>query len=412
MQSKSLYSFLELSIINLIIFILDLLFKNYGYITVNPNPYLILNLYVAIRYGTNIFFASAALSTFFYFLSLHIQYGLNVYLILFSWPVLKIPLFILSLGFLIAFFRDNYVQTINEQEEKIKILSKKIETLEDTIRKYENLTNDLQNKLLLENKGVSIFVDKLKDIEYNNPEDIFNEAVELIYDFIEAKTVSIYTLSNNDFLRLKVRKGPQILPNSFPLEKSKVLSTAKDLGFASASILYLSNVDIDFSFEPAMASKIEHMGKILGVIVIENIDPEKINKNTETYLKILSDWLSNMLYVSSELEKQIIKNDLEKFNFIFEKIEERFERFKIPYSFIKAKIKENSNIENIKRFIRETDFVFFDEKNSELKIVLTSCNSKGLKRVLDKLKDFKQIEIEEAYTKEWGNSLPLNLYYF
>jgi hypothetical protein len=28
------------------------------------------------------------------------------------------------------------------------------------------------------------------------------------------------------------------------------------------------------------------------------------------------------------------------------------------------------------------------------------------------LKDFKQIEIEEAYTKEWGNSLPLNLYYF
>lgn len=412
MQSKSLYSFLELSIINLIIFILDLLFKNYGYITVNPNPYLILNLYVAIRYGTNIFFASAALSTFFYFLSLHIQYGLNVYLILFSWPVLKIPLFILSLGFLIAFFRDSYVQTINEQEEKIKILSKKIETLEDTIRKYENLTNDLQNKLLLENKGVSIFVDKLKDIEYNNPEDIFNEAVELIYDFIEAKTVSIYTLSNNDFLRLKVRKGPQILPNSFPLEKSKVLSTAKDLGFASASILYLSNVDIDFSFEPALASKIEHTGKILGFIVIENIDPEKINKNTETYLKILSDWLSNMLYVSSELEEQTIKNDLEKFNFIFEKIEERFERFKIPYSFIKAKIKENSNIENIKRFIRETDFVFFDEKNSELKIVLTSCNSKGLKRVLDKLKDFKQIEIEEAYTKEWGNSLPLNLYYF
>ncbi|WP_126992615.1 hypothetical protein [Thermosipho globiformans] len=400
MQSKSLYSFLELSIINLIIFILDLLFKNYGYITVNPNPYLILNLYVAIRYGTNIFFASATLSTFFYFLSIHIQYGLNVYLILFSWPVLKIPLFILSLGFLIAFFRDSYVQTINEQEEKIKILSKKIDTLEDTIRKYENLTNDLQNKLLLENKGVSIFVDKLKDIEYNNPEDIFNEAVELIYDFIEAKTVSIYTLSNNDFLRLKVRKGPQILPNSFPLEKSKVLLTTKDLGFASASILYLSNVDIDFSFEPAMASKIEHMGKILGFIVIENIDPEKINKNTETYLKILSDWLSNMLYVSSELENQIIKNDIEKFNFIFEKIEERFERFKIPYSFIKAKIKENSNIKNIKKFIRETDFVFFDEKNSELKIVLTSCNSIGLKRVLDKLKDFKQIEIEEAYTKE------------
>ncbi|HCF38316.1 MAG TPA: hypothetical protein DER56_04470 [Thermosipho africanus] len=400
MERKTLYSFLELSIINLIIFILDLLFKNYSYITVNPNPYLILNLYVAIRYGTNIFFASAALSTFFYFLSLHIQYGLNVYLILFSWPVLKIPLFILSLGFLIAFFRDNYVQTINEQEEKIKILSKKIETLEDKIRKYENLTNDLQNKLLLENKGVSIFVDKLKDIEYKYPEDIFNEAVELIYDFIEAKTVSIYTLSNNDFLRLKVRKGPQILPNSFPLEKSKVLSTAKDLGFASASILYLSNVDIDFSFEPALASKIEHTGKILGFIVIENIDPEKINKNTETYIKILSDWLSNMLYVSSELEEQIIKNDLEKFNFIFEKIEERFERFKIPYSFIKAKIKENSDIENIKKFIRETDFVFVDEKNSELKIVLTSCNSKGLKRVLDKLKDFKRIEIEEAYTKE------------
>ncbi|ABR30858.1 hypothetical protein SU69_05105 [Thermosipho melanesiensis] len=394
------FNYIEIIVLNTIIFFIDILFKYYGYVLSYPNPYFVLNIYISIRHGINLFFFSTSLSLFYYFTSLYIHYKINIFSVIFSWSVMRIPLIILSIGFLIGFFRDMYIQKINEQANQIKILNEKIKRLKENIKKYSSLTKDLQNKLLLENKGVSLFVDKLKEIEFNNPEDIFNEAVELISDFVNAITVSIYTISKNNFLRLKVRKGSQILPNSFPIEKSKIISTANELGFSSASVLYLSDENVDFSMEPVMAAKISQKNKTVGFVVIENIDPEKINKNTETYLKLLSDWLSNLLYVSLELEKQTITTDVEKFNLIFEKIDERFRRFKIPYSFIKISVSKEFEVNEIKKYIRETDFVFFNKEKNELNIILTSCNSKGLERVLEKIRLEKNIKVLEAYTKE------------
>ncbi|MBT1248061.1 MULTISPECIES: hypothetical protein [unclassified Thermosipho (in: thermotogales)] len=397
---KKYSNYIEIILLNSLLFTFDIIFKYYGYVLSYPNPYYILNIYISIRHGLDMFFFSSTFSLFFYFLSLYIHYNINIFTVIFTWPVLRFPIVLLSMGFITGFFRDSYVQKINEQKTQINLLNEKIKALEKTIEKYKLLTNDLQNKLLLENKGVSLFVDRLKEIEFNNPEDIFNEAVELIYDFVSAITVSIYTLSKNNFLRLKVRKGPQILPNSFPIEKSKIISMANDLGFASVSVLYISDENVDFSMEPIMATKISQRNKTIGFVLIENMDPEKINKNTETYLKLLSDWLSNLLYVSIELEKQTITTDIEKFKAVFEKIDERFKRFKIPYSFIEASITKDFDISKIKKYIRETDFVFYNPLQNKLSILLTSCNSQGLNRVLNKIKTERKLNILEAYTKE------------
>ncbi|ONN27272.1 hypothetical protein XJ44_05705 [Thermosipho affectus] len=397
---KKYSNYIEIILLNSLLFTFDIIFKYYGYVLSYPNPYCILNIYISIRHGLDMFFFSSTFSLFFYFLSLYIHYNINIFTVIFTWPVLRFPIVLLSMGFITGFFRDSYVQKINEQKTQINLLNEKIKALEKTIEKYKLLTNDLQNKLLLENKGVSLFVDRLKEIEFNNPEDIFNEAVELIYDFVSAITVSIYTLSKNNFLRLKVRKGPQILPNSFPIEKSKIISMANDLGFASVSVLYISDENVDFSMEPIMATKISQRNKTIGFVLIENMDPEKINKNTETYLKLLSDWLSNLLYVSIELEKQTITTDIEKFKAVFEKIDERFKRFKIPYSLIEASITKDFDISKIKKYIRETDFVFYNPLQNKLSILLTSCNSQGLNRVLNKIKTERKLNILEAYTKE------------
>ena len=257
--------------------------------------------------------------------------------------------------------------------------------------------------MVLERQGVSLLVEKLKDIEYNSAEDIFNEAIDLISEFISAKTVSIYTLSKNNFLRMKVRKGPQFLPNSFSSDKSVVISMAKEFGSANVNVLYLTEMEYDFEYEPAMAVSIKSENVILGFIMVEIIDPEKINKNTETYMKILADWLSTLLLASKELsgnEKEVLVYPIDEFERILVKIEERKERFKIPYSVIKLKVSDENSLVKIQSFIRDTDFAFFDENNKKVNIILTSCSKDGLEKALKRMSGEKDFSILEAYTKE------------
>lgn len=402
MKNIKLYGFLEIFIINFTLFLLDITLKYFGYVFVEPNPYFIFTLFVAVRYGINYSLISGAISTFLMFFSVYLNVNKDFFNVIINWDVLKIPLFIFSFGLIIGFFRDMYKQQIDLKDEQIELLKEKIKSLEEDIRKYQNVTDDLEHKLVLEKQGVSLLVDRLKDIEYDNEEDIFNEAIDLVSDFINAKSVSIYTLSKNNFLRLKVRKGPQFLPNSFPLEKSVVISLAREIGSANANVLYLTEADYDFEFEPAMAVAIKYREKILGFILVEIIDPEKINKNTEIYLKILADWLSTLLLSSSELnEKSNLPYwSIENYNTILEKIEERRVRFNIPYSIIIAKVKnENISYEKLRSYIRDTDYLFYDEKNKEIRIILASSAQDGLNRVLENMKKHENIKILEAYTK-------------
>lgn len=401
MNQKKIFGFIEISLVNFLLFFIDITLRYFGYVLINPNPYFLFTLFVSIRYGINLSLYSTLTATLFTFYSIYMYNKEIFFNIVITWEVLKIPLFMLSFGVIVGFFRDMYVQQINELNDKLNLLKEKINLLEEDIRKYKNVTDDLEQKLVLEKKGVSLLVDKLKEIEFDSSEDIFNEAIDLISDFIGAKTVSIYTLSNNDFLRLKVRKGEQFLPNSFDLNKSIVLSLAKEFGSSNINVLFLTETEFEFEYEPAIAVSVKDNNEILGFIIVEIIDPEKINKNTEIYLKILSDWLSTLLAASMELsEKTKDINDLEKFHDILEKIEERRKRFRIPYSVIIAKSTKNISSETLKSFIRDTDFIFFDEKTFEIRIILTSSSDVGLNRVIKKINEYDpNIKILEEYTK-------------
>ncbi|KLO23339.1 hypothetical protein X275_03240 [Marinitoga sp. 1197] len=401
MNKKNIFAFLEIALILTLLFILDITNKFFGYIFVDPNPYFIFSILIAIRYGINFSLLSGSISTFYIFLSIFFNARNDFFKFIISWTVLKNPLYIFLFGFIIGFFRDMYIQKINYQNEQINLLKEKVKSLEEDIRKYKNITDDLEHKLVLEKQGVSLLVEKLKDIEYNNSEDIFNEAIDLISEFIYAKTVSIYTLSKNNFLRMKVRKGPQFLPNSLPVDKSVVISMAMEFGSANANVLYLTEVEYNFEYEPAMAVSVKHGKEILGFIIIEIIDPEKINKNTEIYLKILADWLSTLLLASSKLSENQNPDFLtsEKFSNILEKIEERRKRFGIPYSVVIVKYNNINSINLFKKFIRDTDFLFIDKNKKEIKIILTSCSKDGLTRVLDNF-SYENIKVMEAYTKQ------------
>ncbi|GAB6188733.1 hypothetical protein JCM30566_04720 [Marinitoga arctica] len=399
MLKDNLYGIIEIPIIIVLLFIIDISLRYFGYIFINPNPYFLFIIFVAIRYGINYSLVAGGLSSFFMFLSLYFNVKEDFFKVAVSWEVLKIPLSMLVFGIVVGFFRDMYVQKINIQKDQISLLKNKINSLEEEVRMLKNVTTDLEHKLVLEKNGVSLLIDKLREIEYDNAEDIFNEAIDLISDFISAKSVSIYVLGENDFLRLKVRKGPQFLPNSMPLNKSTVISMAKEFGSANINVLYLTDIEYDFEYEPAMAVSIKSGKRIIGFIVVEIIDPEKMNKNTEIYLRILSDWLSSLLVASEEIEnKSIVMDEYERFNKILKEVDERHKKFNIPFSVIRCSYNGNLDINLLKSIIRDTDFLFIKEK--EFNIILTSSSETGLERVLKKIKEIPGIKILEAYTKK------------
>lgn len=152
-----------------------------------------------------------------------------------------------------------------------------------------------------------------------------------------------------------------------------------------------------------MVSAIYFSGKeenLYGFLIIEDIEEAKINKNTEIYLKMLSDWLGTLIQNALNLsnEYDLVFEDIEKFNEILNELENRRKRFNIPYSVVIAKTLEKIPINELRKFIRETDFLFYDGKN--LKLILTASDSNGLAVFLNRLKENKNIEILEAYSKE------------
>ncbi len=386
----------EIFLINFLIFLTDITFNYYGFLTSDPNPYVLFSIYVSSRYGLFPSLLVGLSSTILTIVSLFIQYGISAQQLIVSWGVLRVPFLILVISVVVGVVRDIKERKIKDLENILQLTESALKDCRNNLEKYESITDNLEKKILLEEKGIAIFTEKLRDLEVYNVEDVFNEAIELIAQFIEAQTISIYVLGKNDFLRLKVRKGPAFLPNSFPLTKSKVISNSVQKGSFSLADLYISSESFDLSYEPALSVPIKRKDKLFGFVLVEIISPEHLNRSSQMYLQVLADWLASTLDISAELSEVVITDDITKFLAFFQKINERFEKFGIPYSFIYGKVQNISDFEQVKRSIRETDYLFLT--GNEFRIILTSCAQEGLNRVIDILRKIPDITIEEAYT--------------
>ncbi|AEH51539.1 GAF domain-containing protein [Pseudothermotoga thermarum] len=386
----------EIFIFSGLIFLVDIVFKYYGYLTADINPYVLFAVYVAARYGLMSSLILTFLSTLLTILSVYMHYGKAATQIVLSWATLRVPLLILMISIVAGILTDLRERKIRDLENELVITRNTIKEYKQNLEKYETITNTLQKRIVLE-EGVSAFVEKLRQIELYNREDIFNQAIDLISKFIEATTISIYLLSSNNFLRLRVRKGPGFLPNSFPMNRSLVVSKSAELGVFSVADLYFTSENVDFSIEPAISVAIRSQEKVFGFILVEVISPEHLNRSTQTYLQVLADWLASLLEISSDLTNLVVTDDEMKFYSFLLKISERYEKYKIPYSVIHAKLGNSKEFDELKRLLRETDFVL--HKEGELRIILTVCGEDGLKRVLERLQKVPSLTIEEAYSR-------------
>jgi len=235
--------------------------------------------------------------------------------------------------------------------------------------------------------------------------------VELISNFIGAENVSIYTLDASGFLRVKVRKGEGILPNSLRPDDSIVIKYALKDGTANINVQIVTDEQGKLPVEPAIASTIKNGDNLIGIIIIEIIDPFKLNKNTETYLKVIGDWFATMLASSQSIthELEILTTNadgtirIEYYESYFEDYKKRWDRFRMPFSLLKVRTGEVYK-EEILKIKRKMDIVFSEKNEQEvvLTFLLGVCDSQGLQKVLERLKNKsgKEFEIITSWSSD------------
>lgn len=403
-KSKKFWNILEIITLITILFLIDIRFNYFGYIAVDPNPYLVFTILIAVRYGMRLALFSSTLSYMFTLISIYLMFKEEFFYLIFTWDVLRIPIFLLSFALIIGFFRDLYVNEINSKEMEIYSLKQKNDELSKIIEKQNVLIKNLENKLLLSREFSPLLIRKLKILKLSNLENVLNEVFDTIDKLLEPKSFSIYSISKNNFLRLKMRKGITNLPNSFPIENSYLISKAMQFGYSDIKSIILEEDFLNKNFpEPLMVASIYYSNEkesLYGFLIIEDIEEPKINKNTATYLKMLADWTGTLIQNSTNISKDfdLIFEDMKKFDEILNEIENRRIRYNIPYSVIVANTDEPISILELKKFIRDTDFLFYDGRN--LKIILTASDSNGLSIFLNRLKEHKKINVLEAYSKE------------
>jgi len=404
-NKKNIYILLEIFLLTSVIFLFDI--NPFGFFdvilfnaTVNKgslfqfyiDPYLFIIIYASTRYGTLYGLLNSTLTILYMFISI-ITNNVDIYLVndTNSFILLHVAVYLGS-SFVFGILKDiDNIKNANLQNRTL-FLEEVIDDLKNTLRKHEDAIDDLKEKLSLENKGVSLLVEKLRDIQISKIEDVYNNGIELISNFIGADTVSIYNLEKNGFLRLKVRKGEGLMPNSLVPEDSIVMKYALKNGVANINVLLLTDETGKIMNEPAIAASIKSKNEVLGFIIVELISPNKLNKNTETYLNVISDWFATMLNSSEIVNKELevlTKNEdgsykFEYYNRYFDDYLERYKRFKMPFSTLGLKVVPERKNDFI-NLMRKMDIVFSKPEEDQLFFIFGICDTEGLSKVISRM---------------------------
>lgn len=397
---------LEALIYPFIIFLFDIYTKGMGFLNLNPNPYLLVVLIVALRMGTTFGVITSIASMFFSALSIYSSMGSMSFIL---HPKILMNFFILiASSILFGLIKDGYDHKVENITRRLKEREEEILMLKEELEKCRRNIKALGKRITMEKRGVSMLVSHLSSMDLVSSEDVFNEVVKFVRDFIGSDGVSIYSFSKNDFLRLKIRSGVGVLPNSFRIDDSVVVKNAMKNGVASILDMLKSDERGRIEVEPAVAARIDGKEGTMGFLVIELMNPEDINRSVLAYTKMVAGVISSLVETSMRIEEKLLERlknpdgtyPMDLLEDFMKRLDERYEDFSLPYSVVKLRISPQ-DIEKLKKVVRSTDRIFHDPSDDSYVVVLQVCNSAGLDSFIKRVKKaIPEAEIIEKRSKE------------
>lgn len=294
-----------------------------------------------------------------------------------------------------------------------EILNKKIRTLEndkkrlelenkellENVNKLQSIINQLQLRVFFEGEGMITLLERLKELEVLDLDEILTRSVEIIADFFQLSNLQLYRVDKN-FLRFVAGVGEKRLQNSFTVDKSKVISKAIERGYSTLPEVILES-EFEY-FEPWFCVAIGKKDDIAGVLAVEDIQPENFSETLVQYISAVASWLHANIKVIAEQEALLTERFKEpdgtwKEEYYLRKkaiFEKRRERFGIEFKELCLKYRKEYHELIIKEF-RASD-VLHSKKNGEIvttKVLLPVCDEIGKQKVLERLAKAYEISI-------------------
>lgn len=380
-RKKILYGLLEVNVLSLLI-----LFYFYTFsvspaqlLQASPHPFIIISAIIGIRYGNYMGITAATFCAIYYALVFQNQVGPAV-LILGEFQFYKYILAIYWAAIILGIFKDNYDAVTQRLNNRIILQEAGLERLG---RKYEEsiaVNNDLKKQIIGAEYSILSLYEIASNLDSLDPESVYTDTMGILKKFINAVTVSIYTVDkkNSDLLRLKLRMG-EVFGDDV-----RTIDILHSDGFTRVvkKKETLKWNDTDDQTFPLMVAPIEHEGEVIAIINIEDMDFDVLSEYAFNLFKVIVEWVSKSIgqaiYVDQQLreEKYLGETNFLKYAEFLVRLEQeqrRQDEFDLEFLHLRYNLNESKFEdlqESLTRFLRSVDVFSYEIDTNIVHILL------------------------------------------
>ena len=330
MDKKKTAYLLEVAIgIFVILFVNITWFKhNMGFIGVSPNPYWVIVIFVAARYGSFQGFIAGLMCSAALLVSVSYNQAIEYQLAFAGIPIKQLnlsALFIL-MGFLVGEEHSRVERLLRKGKVEHNRLRNEFESLAMEHLALKEINLELEGRILGQAETVNSFYEVARELVTLKLEKLYPSIGGIIQKFVGSSKCSFYVAEDGKFL-LKGQKGWK----KQDIEKREVLEIKSDIVKKTVEdkkivtvkdIVKTGGLKWEHGKDPIMVAPLffgESKNEVTGFILVDDISFLKLNPNSVRFLSILADWVSkaldNAFATTTVRRKDIYDEDLKVFNF-------------------------------------------------------------------------------------------------
>ncbi len=354
----------------------------YSFLTMNIHPLLFVSCFIGIRHGFLAGLLSALLSSMTYFFS-YTFLNLDPILFFRSYEFYKFPLIFTLGGYLSGRIHDSNSRQMQEMRDANAEVLQEYDELEKTYKRTIQMYNELKEQIVGAEYSIFSLYDIASSLQTTNPEKVYTEAIGLLYKFIKARALSIYTIENGDFMRLKIRFGGKAHKNS---RKKYTDSTMYDQLFKTRkAVRWAADAGED---APIFSAPIVSQEEVIGIIDIEEIEFEYVTEYSFSIFQVISEWIAKALSQALDIDKQFqlmgidYSNMLQVPQFELQLKEEqvRKEKYGLPFcqtTYDLGFLDSDEIIPKLQRTLRNVDYLCYDPEQNLARVLLPATDEEN-----------------------------------
>ncbi len=360
------------------------------FIQMNIHPFIFVIALMAIIYGNYAGLLCATISSAL-FVSAYILLGKDPYLFISEFVHYKFLLMFYLTAAILGYYSDHKRHIEEDLQEEQRRVRRDLTRLTQDYKKMSFIKDELKKQIIGAEQSILALYEIASSLESLETESIYTELIGVLTQFIHAKSVSIYTVTSSQFLRLKIRLGEsQWMKNSIALEDFPLMGeilqtrvTFRNTGQANLPLLVA----------PILANN-----QVVGIVMVEEIEFSNLTEYTFQVFKLVMDWtqksLARAILHESTTEKKAYfpKTRLLRPAFFDKRLSEeqkRAKRFELPFAVLEYSLPEEipkTEIDHLLRSVlREVDQTGYDEKGGKIRILLPLCNPDTTAMVAERL---------------------------